>query len=128
MTRGIRPPSRRVVLRTFAPALILLGLCVFAWGLRYKLSFYSHPHSVTHRMAEAKLLLTDRSALPAVAVGRGFHRVDPQAISLWIPVLLLIAGMNFWFRREWALEHGRIRTSPGSFRSAPAFIRPPPRS
>lgn len=125
--RGIGLPGRRG-LHLLVPALILLGVCVFAWGLRYKLSFYSHPHSIQRKMAEAKLLLTERSTLPVVAVGKTSHRIAPLAISLWVPALLLIAAMKFSFGREWALEHGPSPVSRGWSRSAPAFIRPPPRS
>lgn len=103
-------------------------MCVFAWGLRYKLAFYSHPHSVVRRMAEAKLLLTDRSTVPVVAVRRAADSVTPLAISLWIPAFLLIAGMNFWFGREWALEPDGIPVSAANCRANPFFIRPPPRS
>lgn len=125
--RGIRLPGRRG-LRVLAPALVLLGVCVFAWGLRYKLSFYSQPHSIQRKMAEAKLLLTERSTLPAIAVGKTSHRIAPLAISLWVPALLLVAAMNFRFGREWALEQSPVPVSRGWSRSAPAFIRPPPRS
>ena len=115
-------------LRALAPALILLGVCVFAWGLRYKLSFYSPPHSVTRRMPEAKLLLTDRSASPAVALHRAADHVAPQSILLFVPLLLVLTGMNFWPGREWALERGRVYNSPLRFRGSSGFIRPPPPS
>lgn len=110
-----------------APALILLGVCVFAWGLRYKLSFYARPHSISHKMAEAKLLLTDRSTLPAVALHTSSPRVTPLALSLWVPALFLIAGFNLRFGREWALDRGRVRTLSAWFSTAPVSIRPPPR-
>jgi hypothetical protein len=33
-----------------------LALCVFLWGLGYKLSLYDPPQSVTHSLPKAKLL------------------------------------------------------------------------
>jgi glucan phosphoethanolaminetransferase (alkaline phosphatase superfamily) len=39
------------------PVLFLgLGLCVFVWGLRYKLSLYDLPYSVSHNIPTAKLV------------------------------------------------------------------------
>jgi len=111
-----------------APALVLLGVCVFAWGLRYKLSLYSSPHSATHRVPEAKLLLTDRSTTPVAALRRAAEDAAPPAVPLLLPAVLVLAGMDFWFGREWALERGRVYGAPPRFRGASAFIRPPPRS
>jgi NhaP-type Na+/H+ or K+/H+ antiporter len=123
----MRVPGGRLGLRALAPALVLLGVCVFAWGLRYKLSFYARPHSVTHRMAEAKLLLTDRSSVPAVVLRKAADSIAPLATPVvFVPALLLLAGMNLWFGHEWALERGRVHRSPQWFRGSSAFIRPPP--
>lgn len=33
-----------------------LAICVFTWGLQYKLSLYDAPNSASHQMPEAKLL------------------------------------------------------------------------
>ena len=42
-------------------------MCVFAWGLRYKLSLYDPPHSMSRHMPAAKLLTgNERRAVPAV--------------------------------------------------------------
>ncbi len=128
MQRGIRPSRRRTTLRLLAPALIMLGVCVFCWGLRYKLSFYSEPHSMKHRMAEAKLLLTDRSTVPAVALRKAADSVPPLAVAVVPPTLFLLVGMSFLSGCEWALKPERVHTASGRFRGGPAFIRPPPRS
>jgi len=42
--------------RVLAFGLVLLASCVFAWGLKYKLSLYDPPQAVSHHMAAAKLL------------------------------------------------------------------------
>ncbi len=36
-----------------------LAVCVFTWGLQYKLSLYDPPHSISHRVAQAKLSTND---------------------------------------------------------------------
>lgn len=126
--RGALLLGGRRGLRVFAPALILLGVCVFAWGLRYKLSFYSHPHSATHHVQEAKLLLTDRSATPVAALHRSLRDAAPPAIPLWIPVLLLLAGVFFLLTREWAPDPDRVHRSQRWLFASSGFIRPPPRS
>lgn len=115
-------------LRALAPALVLLGVCVFAWGLRYKLSFYSPAHSAAHRMTEAKLLLPDRSTAQAAALHRAAESVPPTAIPLWVPMLFVLAGMNFCFGQGWNLQRGPARISSRCFYATPAFNRPPPRS
>ncbi|MFP5230505.1 MAG: hypothetical protein ACLGXA_23045 [Acidobacteriota bacterium] len=45
----------------FSLSALFLGiaLCVFAWGLRYKLSLYDPPHSASHNFPIAKLLSKD---------------------------------------------------------------------
>jgi len=126
--RGIRLPGGRLGLRALAPALILLGICVFAWGLRYKLSFYARPHSTIRRMVEAKLLLPDRSTVPAVVLRKAADSVPPRTVPTLIPALLLLAGASFRLGREWPLERARVHTSPLWFLGLSAFIRPPPRS
>lgn len=58
-------------MRVFGMSLVFLGLCVFAWGLRYKLSLYDPPHSLSHHMPEAKLLTgKERPSLPAIEAGQ----------------------------------------------------------
>src|ERR1700761_6298316 len=48
-------------LRALAIGLACLGVCVFAWGLKYKLSLYDPPQSSSHHMAAASAA----SALPS---------------------------------------------------------------
>ena len=42
-----------------------LAVCVFAWGLQYKLSLYDPPQAVSHRITPAKLL--SRNEQPGIA-------------------------------------------------------------
>jgi len=39
-----------------------LAICVFTWGLQYKLSLYDPPHSTSHQIPEAKLLSRNEEA------------------------------------------------------------------
>ena len=40
-------------------AFLGLAICVFAWGLQYKLSLYDPPQAVSHQIPRAKLLSRD---------------------------------------------------------------------
>jgi hypothetical protein len=62
-------------MRVLGCSLVLLGVCVFAWGLKYKLSLYDPPQSVSHRMPAAKLLAAkDDVALESVDLRSAPHR------------------------------------------------------
>jgi hypothetical protein len=110
-----------------APVLVLLGACVFAWGLKYKLSLYDPPHALSHRMPAAKLLTgKERAPLPVIDV-------RPVAAP---PAPILLAGLLFTallFRRS-----GRPAFGSATFTAPPrvlapvrvpgrlSFVRPPP--
>jgi hypothetical protein len=110
-----RLSKQRPALRALAIGLACLGMCVFAWGLRYKLSLYDPPGAGAHHMPAAKLLTV--SGLPALTL----------FTALVFSVLLL--------------KHPRIIPGFGSSRLIPVrchavtaqahgavnFIRPPPR-
>ncbi|HEX4308412.1 MAG TPA: hypothetical protein VHZ25_00220 [Acidobacteriaceae bacterium] len=116
-------------LRTLAFGLAVLGLCVFAWGLKYKLSLYDPPHSISHHIPAAKLLSgKERRALPLADV-------SPAAIAGTLAVLTAVffaAGIRkgtaqFPGFGAWILTAPPRPASAISSRCAPAFIRPPPR-
>lgn len=117
------------VLRGFTFALVLLGLCVFAWGLRYKLSLYQPPHSVGRHMPAAKLLVgKERAALPAVDLRQ---TTSPDSLPAFVGVctlaLFAIAGWGIGARPGF----GSKVASPGLplarlARGAPTAVRPPP--
>ena len=120
--------GRRRGVRALAFGLALLGLCVFAWGLRYKLSLYDPPHSIASHMPEAKLL----SGRERVGVqGLNLRRAAPGAMPFFLnasvsvafapPALRLSSGP-----RAWAELVSRVSHFPGSGRDAPLFVRPPP--
>lgn len=61
---------------------MLLGFCVFAWGLRYKLSLYDPPHSVSRHMPEAKLVAgKERTPAPAINLRQPSNPTLPLALS-----------------------------------------------
>jgi hypothetical protein len=122
--------STRPGLRALAFGLVLLGLCVFAWGLRYKLSLYDPPHAVSHHMPAAKLLLPgkEHEAVPLAATSRpGVNPIAPDALSLLAFVLFTAAAARL--RPGFGASIFRfspVRRVPACARSAPAFVRPPP--
>jgi hypothetical protein len=115
--------------RGFAFALVLLGMCVFAWGLRYKLSLYEPPHAIGHRMPAAKLLAgKERMALPAVDLRQTTSRETlPYLPGAWALTLFATAARGpLRGGQGWSLIYSRAPLLPGSARSAAAFVRPPP--
>lgn len=116
-------------MRVFSFGLVLLGMCVFAWGLNYKLSLYDPPQSVSHHMPAAKLLAgKEQIALPAVE----FRTAPAPGVALaLIPfALTFLALMGLGFRpgmggRQLLLAPVRRNTSRAAL--AAHFTRPPPR-
>lgn len=121
--------NQRPAVRALAFGLVILGLCVFAWGLRYKLSLYDPPGAGSRHMPAAKLLTgKERRALPVV-------NIRPAAGS---SALTFLAGLLLV-----AFTAKAIDLRPNSFSSlrlsallapvpartpcAGIFIRPPPR-
>jgi hypothetical protein len=110
-----------------------LGICVFTWGLQYKLSLYYPAHSSHHRIATAKLLSKEEqpsisTELPLVskkkAPAESLH-LDVVALMLaWLTGLTfglaLIAEGRFLPRgqKPWLLA---AQASLDAF-----FFRPPP--
>jgi hypothetical protein len=116
-------------LRTLAFGLAILGLCIFAWGLKYKLSLYDPPHAVSHHIPAAKLLTgKDRNAPPQIAAPRAATSAVPLALSTLALAFATFIAARFspGFGRS-PLGSSRVRIAPACVRCAPAFIRPPPR-
>lgn len=116
-------------MRMFAFGFVLLGMCVFAWGLKYKLSLYDPPHSMSQHMPAAKLLAgKEQIALPAV----DFQTAPAPGVALaLIPfalTFLVLTGVGIrpgmGGRRQ--LQAAARRTSERAVIAA-YFIRPPPR-
>jgi|ERR1700728_4234407 hypothetical protein len=122
--------NNRADLPVLAFGLVVLGLCVFAWGLKYKLSLYDPPRASSHHIAAAKLLPgKERGAasLDAIRKAAG-NPVPPGAMGTLVLVLFTLTAavlrpdFGGWIR-------GPIPASLASAypRFAPCFVRPPPR-
>lgn len=118
-------------LRALAFGLVVLGVCVFAWGLRYKLSLYDPPRAGSHHMAEAKLLPPGKerdriqragdAQTPDAAVTRALCTL---ALALFaFTVARVWPGLGGWMQRP-----SPLRRVPGYNRLTPLFVRPPPRT
>jgi hypothetical protein len=107
---------------------VVLGFCVFGWGLRYKLSLYDPPHSVNHRMPEAKLLCSKECGdLVDIHLRTSSGPELPPAFSSIVLAFVFFMGFRLWLGqsvRQAALVRKR-RTSSSVPRLA-FSIRPPP--
>lgn len=117
-------------MRALTIGLALLGVCVFVWGLDYKLSLYEPPHSMAHHMPEAKLLTgKERMTLPVVTR----HETAPREALPNLPGFLslaLFAAAGLALPGKGAGRGSPVsvrRTSqPGWVGSLPFCVRPPP--
>ncbi len=115
-------------LRACAFGLILLGVCIFAWGLNYKLSLYDPPHAPSHRIPVAKLLYGEkRTTLPELDLR---HVTD---LSRLLPFsLLALAGFTLLSARfftgsaRWGFVPGGADSPPEFAVNEPVLSRPPP--
>jgi hypothetical protein len=121
--------SRRKSLRGLAFSLVLLGICVFGWGLRYKLSLYDPPHAVSHRMPEAKLLSGKECGEFTVIHVRPPAKTNlPLALSSLALVVVVLTGSGLWAgAHPFGAAHAALsRRSPQSVPLLSFSIRPPP--
>lgn len=115
-------------LRALGFGLVLLGVCVFAWGLRYKLSLYQSPHAAVHHMAVAKLFPgKERSALPDFDVRGTDHRDEASVPLLSFAFVLLLGSVKFHGLSRWAATFPIVLPVPDRIAIRANFSRPPPR-
>jgi hypothetical protein len=110
-------------------AFLGLAICVFAWGLEYKLSLYEPPQTAAHQIPKAKLLSNDERSdtaqCPLIIRTRTATRVLYTAPTLAILILLLAtSALNPPISK-------RVKQSPGLLKLHRAilsslFVRPPP--
>lgn len=116
-------------LRGFAFVLVLLGACVFGWGLHYKLSLYGPPHSLYHRVPQAKLFPGRESGDSSAVHVRPLSRTEvPPGFSLLLLTFVLLTGSKLfpdW--RALALAPPASAGMPPGLPRLSSFIRPPPR-
>ena len=125
-----RGSKNRLYSRFRTPVLLGLALCVFTWGLQYKLSLYDPPKAVSHQIPKAKLLSKDEKSKtaksPLVVRTKTFSRVIYTAPAAFFLILLpALSVLNppasgpgeQRASRPWHLRRAILNT---------VFVRPPP--
>jgi hypothetical protein len=110
--------------------LVLVGLCVFAWGLQYKLSLYDPPHAISHRMPAAKLLTgKERPEVSPVGLYRATRPTGPAVVLVFTLAIVLLGNARLFAvsssRAAWPVP---VRLARSRFAAASCLSRPPPRS
>lgn len=107
-----------------------LAMCVFAWGLQYKLSLYEPPQAASHRIPQAKLISRDEQSGvaegPLVLRTRTSTRVSytvPTAVFFFLLLALSILNPQASGQTKQRASHS-WRLRPGLFNIF--FVRPPP--
>jgi hypothetical protein len=123
--------TRRLSRLTFA--FLGLGICVFAWGLQYKLSLYYPPHSSYHQVPEAKLLSkNEQPRITAELPLEGNKQAPAASLLLNLTALMLAWLTSLTFGRVVVAERGFLpRGHKPWLLAAQAsldafFFRPPP--
>ena len=83
--------------------LAALGVCVFFWGLGYKLSLYERQPARIHQIPQAKLLShnEDRSAAEGILLCLSTSR-SCHPVNLYTQFLIwLLGGAGLCVRRDW---------------------------
>jgi hypothetical protein len=92
----------------FALGLLGLALCVFLWGLQYKLSLYDPPQSISHKIPTAKLLSKDeQGATKQAAIITA--KDSTSGTEMFLAVVGLVAGLALFYRP--VLVHREAETS-----------------
>lgn len=108
----------------------MLGVCLFFWGLGYKMSLYGVHTTGIHRIPEAKLLSRDEDRNATQAVELRLTKTDlPQQSTLYavfgLLALISVAGLRVERERHYISIPKLWCWQFGAFRSA-LFVRPPP--
>jgi len=108
-----------------------LALCVFTWGLEYKLSLYDPPHANSHEIPSAKLLSKDEQSAtaksPLLEIGGVSIKAVPTTIfTLFLSFVLAAKFMDCIrpVRSSWDPGRPKLPHAPGSLNAF--FFRPPP--
>lgn len=123
--------AHRVNFRRLSLAFLSLALCVFAWGLQYKVSLYDPPQAASHQVPQAKLLSKNEWS-PTVEDSRGIDmKISPQVLVQqffpWIFCLSLTLGLErFMASRKKHFAMSRPGLARRSACLSAFFFRPPP--
>jgi hypothetical protein len=112
--------------------LVFLGLavCVFTWGLQYKLSLYDPPQAVSRQIPHAKLLSKNEQSgtteNPLVVRTKTFTRVSyivPTSAFIFLLLVFCMANPQASGQREQRANRSwHLRRAMLNF----VFVRPPP--
>ena len=104
-------------------------MCVFTWGLQYKLSLYDPPQAVSHQIPQAKLLSRDQQSYvrqsPILQSETGSDKATIALFSLLFFLVLLDAPWRLAQPRR-SLDRNAPVRSPNHANVASLFFRPPP--
>lgn len=77
--------SKRKGIRALPLFFLALGLCIFAWGIRYKLSLYHSPHAASPTVPHAKLLSKNErpEADASVTLLVSAETADGKLLGVW---------------------------------------------
>lgn len=122
--------SRRDSLRALAFGLVLLGICVFAWGLRYKLSLYDPPHSAAHHMPAAKLLTgKERVEVPVLEQYSSPNAAGPAILLTFTLAFAFLRNAGRFSAASWmAAWLAPVALTPLRVVPPSCWTRPPPRT
>ncbi len=126
----LRISKKRSFSRIGALAFLGLAVCIFAWGLQYKLSLYDSPQTATHQVPKAKLLSSNEQSrtakIPLVDQTKASNSVFRVVVAIFSVILLLASGQLIplagqsaqWSNRSWRLHLSSFLSD--------LFVRPPP--
>ena len=111
--------------------LVTLGMCVFLWGLGYKLSLYDLHQPSIHRIPVAKLMSRneDPNAADSVRLSLVKFASSQQASAYSFVVLVISFGSIAGWKTAWNREYFEL-PKPWCLRSlavlSALYLRPPP--
>ena len=125
----LRSSKNRSFSRIGALAFLGLAVCIFAWGLQYKLSLYDSSQAATHQVPKAKLLSSNEQSRTAKIALVDQTEVSSSvfcvvvaffSVFLFAPSLLnpLAGQSSQWTNRSWRLHFSSFQSD--------LFVRPPP--
>ncbi len=126
LAKTIRPRIAR-----FSFVFIALGVCVFTWGLQYKLSLYYPAHSTYHQVPEAKLLSRDEQPRTTASL-QVIGQKDSSSGDIYAGFLSLMlawfTGLALYLLPECRWNPARKKPWLAAARASldPFFFRPPP--
>lgn len=110
---------------------LALAICVFAWGLQYKLSLYDPPHAASHQIPQAKLLSRDQQTERTEVTLANPLRVVASSMAAPLSSMLLFALISLFGTIATAfllISRGvsRLWRLRGQAYLSTLFVRPPP--